>query len=395
MRSNSQNKLNQSLQQNIKVSDIFTHSSVEKLVQSFMDNQDCDISIGKGHFINEKDQILSFAQERLWFIQTYELGTNVYNVPLTFKLSEQINLEALRKSLSQIIHRHEILRTLIKEDEEGNSYQVVLEGTELKMPLIKVSQSQLDSALDKEMNHIFDLREEFPTRISFYEVPNSFCYLSIVIHHMAFDGWSLDIFLKELDAFYAFYSGVSTRMPPEPKLQYKDFAQWQRNYLKGEQLEEQFKHWQRKLAGYETLNLVTDRVRPQQVDYRGSNVFFKFDRVLSQNVRRLAQKLGVSLYSLLLSAYYLLLKTYSGQNDVIVGSPIANRHYSDIEEMIGFFVNSLVFRSVIKLEMKINEFICQTSAEVIEVQRNQDVPFEKLVEAFELCKDTSRHPLFR
>jgi len=389
------NKLNQSLQKNIKVSDIFTYPSVEKLVQNFIGNQSGNISIEKGHFVNHKDQVLSFAQERLWFIQTYEHGTNVYNVPLTFKLSNQINLEALKKSLSCIIHRHEILRTLIKEDEEGNGYQVILETNELQIPLIKVSQSQLDNELDKEVNHAFDLKEEIPTRICFYEVPKVSYFLSIVFHHVAFDGWSLDLFLKELDVYYAFYSGASTKTLPDRKLQYKDFAKWQRDYLIGGQLKEQLKYWQSKLVNYETLNLVTDRVRPKKIDYSGSNVFFKFDRVLSQKLRQLAQKLGVSLYSLLLSAYYLLLKTYSSQNDILLGSPIANRHYSHIEDMIGFFVNSLVFRSSIKLELKIDEFIRQTSSEVIDVQRNQDVPFEKLVEEFELCKDTTRHPLFQ
>ncbi|MGA8165634.1 MAG: condensation domain-containing protein, partial [Waddliaceae bacterium] len=389
------NKLNNSLQQNIKVSDIFTHPSVEKLVQSFSGNQADEISIKKGLFINEREQVLSFAQERLWFIQTYEHGTNVYNVPLIFELSNQIDLEALKKALFSIVNRHEVLRTIIKEDEEGNGYQIVLESTRLTMPVINVGRSQLDNELDKEVNHIFDLKKEMPTRIRFYADPTGRQFLLIVLHHIAFDGWSFDLLLKELDSLYAFYSGVSPKAMPKPKLQYKDFAKWQRNYLKGEKFEDQLKYWHRKLADYETLNLVIDRARPPQVDYNGSNIFFKFDRTLSQDLRQLAKKLGISLYSLLLSAYFLLLKTYSGQNDLIVGTPVANRHYNDIEEMIGFFVNSLVLRSEIKLKMTVEEFIRQTSAGVIEAQQNQDVPFEKLVEELEICKDTSRHPLFQ
>jgi non-ribosomal peptide synthetase component F len=224
--------------------------------------------------------------------------------------------------------------------------------------------------------------------------------MGIVIHHISFDGWSMDIFLKELQAYYDHYlkqkQGITTQLSlPVLTIQYKDFALWQRNYLSGEVLDKQLSYWKNKLSDYASLNLRTDISRPTQIDYRGSNIYFELDKPTSIALRSLAKELKLSLYSVLLSGYYLMLRSYSNQDDIVVGTPIANRHYSQIEDLLGFFVNSLALRMQIEATVRVKEFIEQVGAEVVEAQLHQDLPFEKLVEELKLAKDTSRHPLFQ
>jgi len=325
-----------------------------------------------GDLINSKTQIfrfidkknfLSFAQERLWFIEKYGEGTNIYNIPMIFQLSREASFHILEKSLKEIITRHEILRTLIKEDEEGNGYQLVVDVEEksLEISRIKINNySEIEEEFSKEVNHIYNISDEYPIRLCFYETVNeetkeSERYLSIVVHHIAFDGWSIDILLRELEEYYRYYldleHGLEAKLSlPELSIQYKDFALWQRSYLSGERLDKQLNYWKTKLAGYETLNLITDKLRPSEIEYVGRAVYFELDEYISTKLRDLAKELKVSLYSVLLAGYYLMLKVYSNQDDIIIGSPIANRHYTQVENLIGFFINSLGLR--VKIEPK-------------------------------------------
>jgi amino acid adenylation domain-containing protein len=403
-------KLNKEVDNNIHVATIFKQSTVSKLVHYLQYNEKEDVVIGKGTVINPEKQWLSFAQERLWFIEKYEQGTTAYNIPMVYRLSSECELDLLELSIRAIVDRHEILRTLIKEDNEGTGYQVILEDTELLLKINKISvasQKQLDEALKKEVNHIFNLADEYPIRIGIYELSmdetdknNIEHYLSIVVHHIAFDGWSMDIFLKELQTYYNYYlkqkRGIAAQLSlPALTIQYKDFALWQRNYLSGDRLYKQLDYWKNKLSGYESLNLLTDKVRPTQIDYTGADIYFELDKATSMSLRALAKELKVSLYSVLLSGYYLMLRSYSNQDDIIVGTPIANRHYSQIEDLIGFFVNSLALRIQIDPTVRVKEFIEQVGEEVVEAQLHQDLPFEKLVEALNIPKDTSKHSLFQ
>ncbi len=321
---------------------------------------------------------LSFAQERLWFVEKYEEGSRAYNIPMIFRLPEEIDRETLKTALKKLVERHEILRTLIREDSEGRGYQLV-ERAGLEIPTVK------GRAFDEEINHIFDLSREYPIRVCFYEEG----YVSIVIHHIAFDGWSIDLFLKELEALYRF------KQPklPELKIQYRDFALRQRENLA--KLGNQMAYWKEKLNGYEVLNLMTDKARPPQVDYQGRTIDFEIDEETSRNLRKLAKDLKCSLYSVLLAGYCLLLRAYSRQEDLVIGTPVANRHYEGVENLIGFFVNNLALRIVIDPEASSHEFIRKVGADVIEAQLYQDLPFEKLVEELGGVKDTSRHPVFQ
>ena len=401
------NKLNKELNINISISDIFKHSTIRKLTHYLKYRTEVNVVIDKAITIKPEEQSLSFAQERLWFIERYEGGSNAYNIPIVFRLSNSIALNILENSIKSIVNRHGILRTIIREDIEGNSYQLILDDTKYPLEITRINvinQLQLDQELEKQVNHIYNLNNEYPIKICLYELTNTEdhaeYYLSIVIHHIAFDGWSMDIFLAELQEYYNYYLNLSQNIVttlnlPNLTIQYKDFALWQKSYLNGTRLEKQLNYWKDKLSGYETLNLITDKLRPNQTNYTGHDVYFELDENISNALRDLAKELKVSLYSLLLSGYYLMLRSYSNQDDIAVGTPIANRHYNQIENLIGFFINSLVLRVKIDLKASIIDFIKFIGNEVIEGQLNQDLPFEKLVEELNIIKDTGRHPIFQ
>jgi amino acid adenylation domain-containing protein/non-ribosomal peptide synthase protein (TIGR01720 family) len=399
------NKINQELGIQINVSDVINHNTVAKLSHYLEQLNDNNAIITKSSITNVEEQSLSFAQERLWFIEKYEEGINAYNMPLLFKLSSTIDLVLLRKTIESIVYRHEILRTLIKENDEGHAYQIVIDDM-TRLPMIRHNVSSLDhleQIMSNEINHIFDLGAEYPIKVCIYEYAlkgTVSYYLSIIIHHIAFDGWSTDLFIKELQEFYHYYLndslGKTHRLNlPELSIQYKDFAIWQRSYLTGERLEKQLMYWKNLLSSLDALQLMTDKPRPARIDYQGNDIFFELDNATSTSLRELAKILKVSLYTVLLSGYYLLLRSYSQQDDIIVGTPIANRHYHQIEHLIGFFVNSLALRTQIDAKMLLCDFILQVGLEVKSAQLHQDLPFERLVEALKIEKDISRHPLFQ
>ncbi|MSO13387.1 N-(5-amino-5-carboxypentanoyl)-L-cysteinyl-D-valine synthase [Rickettsiales endosymbiont of Trichoplax sp. H2] len=359
---------------------------------------------------NNVMQLLSYAQERLWFIEKYEGGSNAYNVPMIFSINEGVRIEFLKESIRAIVERHEILRSVIREDgKEGIHYQEVIDIKEKTFEIEEIkccNKEELEKYLEEEANHIFNLGEEYPIRVKIYrlEVGDRSDYiLSIIIHHIAFDGWSADIFLKEIKEYYKYYKSKGAGLGEykvklaELSIQYKDFALWQRGYLTGEVLDNQLSYWKRELEGYETLQISTDYARPVEMDYEGKEIRFEIDEKVSISLREIARELGVSLYSLMLSGYYLMLKGYSGQEDIVIGMPVANRHYMQIEDLIGFFVNTLALRVEIgSLKNKtLKEFIKYVGSKVIEGQVHQDLPFEKLVEELQVAKDTSRHPIFQ
>jgi amino acid adenylation domain-containing protein len=336
---------------------------------------------------------LSFSQERLRFIGKYEDGTAIYNVPLVYKLARNIDLNRLEQSLLSVINRHDILHSFIKETESGDSYQEVVAVTDnlLKFTRIQVSNTyQLENTIDEQSDYIFHLEKEFPIKVQFiYEESSSDIYLFILIHHIAFDGWSEDILLSDLKSFY-FGQGNLPRL----LVQYKDFAIWQRVFLNSERRNQQLNYWQAQLSNYQPFNLLTDKKRPSEIDYSGSDCYFEIDRTTSLNLRELAKQCGVSLYSLLLSGFYLMLKTYSNQDDLVVGTPLTSRHFNQLENLIGFFVNMLALRGQINYQLSVVEYIKQIGDMVLQAYRHQDLPFEEVIEGLNIKRDVNRHPLF-
>lgn len=354
--------------------------------------------------LNTKIQGLSFAQERLWFIEKFANGTSAYNIPLLLKIARNARIVILEQSINAIVDRHEILRTLVKMDAEGNGYQEIqpMSNHLLQISHFKIDErSVLNEIMHKETNHVYELDKELPIRVNFYELDEDReSYLSIVVHHIAFDGWSLNIFMKEFVAYYNYYlniaDGKDSMLNLSPlTIQYKDFAIWQKNYLKGDRLDKHLDYWKNKLSGFETLNLPLDKVRPNQVDYKGAEVYFTADAETSEGLRRLARDLNLSLYGILLSGFYLLLSKYCNQKDIVVGTPSANRNYTQIADLIGFFVNSMVLRTDVEPNSSVISFIRQVGDVVLEAQMHQDLPFEKLVNELNLDKEQAINPIFQ
>jgi len=348
---------------------------------------------------------LSYAQKRMYFIEKYNKGSKAYNIPTMIyelEIKEAWQEEALEDSLQQIVSRHEILRTLIKEDKDGKDYQEV-QDLNIKKFLITTKQleteEELREQLIKDAYHVYELNIEYPIRTAIYNVKEQ-KYLSIVIHHIAFDGWSIEIFLYELRQHYKQYVSKAlgrrnTAKLQDLKIQYKDFAVWQKNRLRGKIFQKELDYWCKQLIGYESLNLELDKPRPKEIDYKGAKEFFEIEVSSSNALRQFAMHLEVSLYSLLLAAYCLALRVHTGQEDIIIGTPAANRHYESVRELIGLFVNTLVLRISVKGSTPISYYIHDVGERVRQAQLHQDLPFEKLVEELVQEKDTSRHPLFQ
>lgn len=345
---------------------------------------------------------LSYSQERMWFLEKFEHGTNIYNIPRVYKLPEYVDRDILKKSINNIIVRHEILRTFIKTDSAGVGYQSIdNEFKGLDFRIIKVdSISTLHQIINNHVNRIFNLEQEYPVNIEFHHLVDNktnanMWYMSVVFHHIATDGWSIELFTKELNHIYfADVKGSNSTLLDLP-IQYKDYAAWQRNTHAPEQLGSQINYWQDKLNNYEVLYLPQMMARPENISYHGKNITFDLDLTTSNNLRSLAQNQGAGLYSILLTGYFILLKYLSNQNDLIIGTVIANRTSEQIEPLIGFFVNTLALRVKISSKEKLIDFIEQVKIDILNAKVNQDVPFEKLVDCLQVPKDTSRHPLFQ
>ncbi len=335
---------------------------------------------------------LSFAQERLFFIEKYENGTNAYNIPITLELADSININAFKESLQKIIERQEILKTIYKST-NGIYYQEVLPG-HLTIQELVLEEREFRPTLRDLINRIFDLENEWPIKVTLFYVEKK-KYALINIHHIAFDGWSIELFKKELQAYYQNYITNSPLNLPVLTIQYRDFANWERMYLQGKNLEAALTYWKRQLRGYENLSIPTDKVRSQAINYDGCNFYFKIEKKLGNKLKKLAKQQGVTLYTVLLSAFYILLARHSGQNDIVIGTPAANRHLHQVEDLYGFFVNNLVIRENLNWSLSIIDFVKQLQRTMIASLQHQELPFKLLVEALQVEKDPSRHPIFQ
>ncbi|WDF57316.1 non-ribosomal peptide synthetase [Mucilaginibacter sp. KACC 22063] len=384
--------------QDIKVADIFKYRTIAQLIPQ-LDKQ-CEITIPVSHGNTGE---LSYAQERLWFIEQYEQGTNAYHMPDVYELQSPDDIDGLKYALQQVVARHEILRTIIKQSPDGQATQEV-RNEPLPIEEILVTDGRdYEQLIKDEINRPFELTKEYPIKAKFYiiqsqdgEPAQRKIFLMVNIHHMASDGWSENIFQKELAAYYEAYinNDAGFNLPPL-EIQYKDYAAWQRNYLKGEVLKRQMDYWKEKLCGYQTLELSTDYPRPQNISYNGAHYSFTIKKQLSNKARMLARHYGVTLNTILLSAMNVLLGKYTGQDDIVMGSPIANRHHRQTEDMIGFFVNMQVNRTLLHAGQTFAQLVQDVNRQQVEGQTYQDLPFIRLVDEMGVERDPSRHPIFQ
>ncbi len=351
------------------------------------------------------DAPLSYAQERLWFIEYYEQGTQAYHIPLLLELDRHASAALFKQALVAIIERHSVLRTMIQQNQEGQYRQWISHDLNLFIydELAFGSDQDFQQTLQAAIRQPFDLQHGFPIRAHAFTVDTldktaydtKKHYLLLTVHHIAFDGWSIPLFLRELHLHYkALLHKETINLPPLP-LQYKDFAYWQKCDLKGEKLKKQLDYWQKTLANSEPLAFPTDYARPAAVNYKGRSLNFTFDQATTSTLKAFAQQKGYTLYTVLLASFYLLLYHYTGQTRIIVGTPIANRQHHQLDPLIGFFVNTLAIAQDLSPKQTRDAFMQQLQHTLVTMQSYQDCPFEKLVDALNSDHDQSRHPLFQ
>ncbi len=384
------NRISKMYETDLKIADIFKLKTISNIASFIQNNKRTNLKIVKQDFTSPLQQHLSFAQERLWFIHSYEKKSYAYNIPLLYKLNCNTNVDKIKNSIERIIENHESLRTCIKTDKDGNTYQEIL-NIPFRINEEYISdKNELIKKISDDTTYIFDLTNTYPINIKIYHF-NESIYLGIVVHHIAFDGWSIDIFINEL---ISNYQNDTKELLPN-NIQYKDYAFWQKKYLTDKIIEDQFNYWKNELDNYEELNLPLDNKRPQLYNYEGRDISFIIDKSIYDNIQQIGKELNVSLFSILLANYYLLLSCYSGQEDIVIGSPIANRHISGTEDIIGFFVNTLALRCKINPSQTLLDFVLHIGDKINEAQNYQDLPFEKLVDMLEVEKNTSRNPIFQ
>ncbi|MBC8947242.1 amino acid adenylation domain-containing protein [Xenorhabdus indica] len=337
---------------------------------------------------------LSFAQERLLFIEQFEQGSHAYHVPYLVLLDEGADLSLLETAINQVADRHPVMKTVYRRDEQGLAYQQVLDEHIMLRSQFCEETHLLLQTVRAELAIPFDLASEPSLRLRHYQVAEQH-YLLMIWHHIAIDGWSVDIFMDELAKIYQTLSTHCDSQLLPLDINYGDYAKWQREYLQGEVRERQLAYWQQALAGYEPLSLPTDRSRPAQIDYQGRDFHFVLESELSDQLRALAKQQETTLFTVLLSGFYFMLAKLSGQNDIVLGTPTDNRHHVQTQPLIGMFVNSLVLRVQLEQSNSVAHLIKQTHTVIAQAKSHQDMPFEQLIDALKVERDTTRHPIFQ
>ncbi|MEO1375494.1 MAG: condensation domain-containing protein, partial [Cyanobacteria bacterium J06635_10] len=347
---------------------------------------------------------LSFAQQRLWFIQQLEPESSTYNVSSALNLKGRLNIPVLEKSLSEIVKRHEILRTTFISNSQKEPVQKIAAPQKLSLPVVdlqglQVSEYILKKILNKLVRDAYESPFDLSTpllRLSLIKLKQFEHILLITTHHIVSDRWSVGVFLRELSQLYnAFWNGESSPLSELP-IQYGDFAIWQRQWLQGEVLENQANYWKEQLNNMQVLELPTDRKRLPVPSYKGSHYPLSLSQELSEKLKNLSAKSGVTLFTMLLTAFQVLLHRYTHQDDIVVGTDIANRDRTEVEALIGLFVNTLVLRTDVSQNPTFRELLQRVKEVVLGAFAHKDLPFEKLVEILNPNRDFSQMmPLFQ
>ncbi|MBV9774521.1 MAG: amino acid adenylation domain-containing protein, partial [Gemmatimonadetes bacterium] len=347
---------------------------------------------------------LSFQQQRIWLLEQMEPGSPLYNVPVAFRFRGALDPELARRALNQVAQRHAILRTVYTVDDAGEPVQVIRADLSLPLPLDDLRSIADDDEREAEAHRLslveasrpFDIGRESSYRARLVRMADEDYIMLATFHHLAVDGWSGGIFYEEWFRCYAgLVLGQDPRLP-ELKVQYADFAVWQRDWLSGERLQEQVSYWRKRLEGAPlALEIPTDRVRPPLRSYRGAQhrVFVSPD--LKARLEALCAREGITLFILLMAAYKVMLLRYSGQEDLVVGTVDANRSHPEIEPLIGFFINTLPIRTGLQGDPALVELFGRVRDSTLGAYAHAELPLEKLLEELHLERDLSRNPLIQ
>ncbi|MHA4812444.1 amino acid adenylation domain-containing protein, partial [Flavitalea flava] len=382
----------------LKIKDLFIYSTISRLA-SYLQGLSGGLNIPLLSLHIRPDRIpLSFAQERLWFIDQLE-GSFPYHIPMILRMKGLLVQEALAYAFQEIVARHEVFRMAL-EEQDGKAFQRVMENGKMILtvtedPVYKENETILQSYIDQLVRAPFDLARDNKLRVHLIWLSPQEWILVMVLHHIASDGWSAGILVKELVELYGAF--VEKREPQLPVLrfQYADYAIWQRQYLSGALLQGKLDYWRRQLKGIQPLGLPTDYTRPAIQSNRGGLVVFRVEKEVCAGLQRLSQQEGVTLFMTFLAAFKILLYRYcGGQGDIAVGTVLAGRLQQEIEGLIGLFVNTLVLRTELGDNPDFITLLQRVKQTTLAAYENQEVPFEKVVEAVVKERDMSRNPLF-
>ena len=353
---------------------------------------------------------LSFAQQRLWFLDQLEPGNPLYNISGAVRLQGSLDAIALEKSFNEIVRRHEVLRTGFKTV-EGQPVQSVIPRLILPLKIVDLQglgqdeqETEVLHLAKQDTQHPFDLAQGPLLRVTLVKLEAREQIVLVTMHHIVSDAWSTGIFIRELTALYPTFLTAQPVSLPELPIQYIDFAVWQRQWLQGDAIPlrggkantAQLAYWRKQLAGAPAmLDLPTDYPRPAVQTFQGATQSFTLSPDLSLELKQLSQQAGNTLFMTLLAAFNLLLGRYTGSEDIVVGTPIANRNQVEIEELIGFFVNTLVLRVDLSHNPTVRELLGRVQQVALEAYAHQDLPFESLVEALQPQRSLSHTPLFQ
>ncbi|MES1260290.1 MAG: amino acid adenylation domain-containing protein, partial [Acidobacteriota bacterium] len=345
---------------------------------------------------------LSFAQQRLWFLAQMEGVSEAYHIPLGLRLEGSLDAAALRGALDRIVARHEALRTTFVLV-EGEPVQRIVAAEQSRFPLKEHdlrghsgAQTELDSLIAEEAGASFDLEAGPLIRGRLIRMDEEEHTLLITMHHIVSDGWSMGVLTRELNALYGAFARGQSDPLPEPELQYADYALWQRKWIEGDVLREQAEYWKTTLAGAPAVvEVAADHARPAQQDYAGAFAALGLDEELTGRLKDLSRRHGTTLYMTLLAGWAVLLSRLSGQEDVVIGTPVANRSRVEIENLIGFFVNTLALRLDVSGSPTVGELLDRVKGQALAGQQHQDIPFEQVVEITEPVRSLSHSPLFQ
>ncbi|WP_313600505.1 non-ribosomal peptide synthase/polyketide synthase [Pseudomonas sp.] len=350
----------------------------------------------------EDRQALSYAQQRMWFLWQLDTTSGAYNLPGAVRLTGALSLRAMEQAFASLVERHETLRTVFQRQADerlsqvGIEPSVAVEQLDLSdLPLAEREQAVSAAAVRQSLLP-FDLEHGPLLRVQLLKLAEREHVLLLTLHHIVSDGWSMNVLIDEFIRSYDAYERNETpRLPPLP-IQYSDYALWQRRWLEAGEQARQLDYWQARLGDeHPVLELPTDRPRPAMPSYQGTRHHFAIDADLAAQLRRCAQQHNVTLFMLLLGAFNVLLHRYSGQGDIRVGVPIANRNRTEVEGLIGFFVNTQVLRTELTGQTRVAELLQAIKEHALGAQAHQELPFERLVEALHVERSLSHTPLFQ
>jgi len=345
---------------------------------------------------------LSYAQERLWFLDQLMPGSAAYNVPYVVRIRGRLEIEVLERAVEELVGRHEVLRTTF-EVREGQPVQVIRAAGGVRMEVMSLEgQEPVDREMRlKEMGlregqEPFDLEHGPLMRVKLVKLGAVEHVLFLTMHHIVSDGWSMGVLVREMVQLYEAFSKGKASPLPELPIQYADYAVWQRNWLQGDVLAEQMGYWRKQLEGApELLELPTDRPRPAVQSNRGASERVVLGQELLVGLKALSERAGATLFMVLMAAFKVLLYRYTGQRDIVVGAPIANRKRREIEGLIGFFANTLVLRTDLSGDPTFSELLEREREVAFGAYEHQDVPFEQLVQELRPERSLGHSPLFQ